>query len=45
MTLTSVLPARYHGAPATVVVLRRTEGSVPVDLIELFGFAADSPSR
>ncbi|MEY9950061.1 hypothetical protein ABH937_007177 [Kitasatospora sp. GAS1066B] len=43
VTLTSVLPARYHGAPATVVVLRRTEGSVPVDLIELFGFAADSP--
>lgn len=45
VTLTSVLPARYRGAPATVVVLRRTEGSVPVDLIELFGFAADSPSR
>ncbi|MGF1432234.1 hypothetical protein ACQRUO_37785, partial [Kitasatospora sp. LaBMicrA B282] len=43
VTLTGVLPARYRGAAATVVVLRRTEGSVPVDLVELFGFNADSP--
>ncbi len=43
VTLASVLPARYRGAPATMVVLRRTEGSVPVDLVELFGFSADTP--
>ncbi|WP_063771936.1 hypothetical protein [Kitasatospora mediocidica] len=43
VTLASVLPARYRGAAATVVVLRRTEGSVPVDLVELFGFTTDTP--
>ncbi len=44
VALTAVLPARYRGAPAAVVVLRRTEGSVPVDLVELFTFAPDSPT-
>lgn len=43
VTLAGVLPARYHGTPAAVVVLRRTEGSVPVDLVELFGFNGDTP--
>lgn len=43
VTLTTVLSARYRGAPAAVVVLNRTEGSVPVDLVELFGFSGGSP--
>uniref|UniRef100_UPI0005399D94 hypothetical protein n=1 Tax=Kitasatospora sp. MBT63 TaxID=1444768 RepID=UPI0005399D94 len=41
--LTTALPVRYREAPGTVVVLRRTEGSVPVDLVQLFGFAGDQP--
>lgn len=43
LALSSVLPARYKGAPATVVVLRRAEGSVPVDLVQLYTFAGNSP--
>jgi hypothetical protein len=43
IALSSVLPARYRDAAATVVVLRRSEGAVPVDLVELFGFTADAP--
>ncbi|MGW4892358.1 hypothetical protein ACWEQL_08835, partial [Kitasatospora sp. NPDC004240] len=35
--------ARYRGAPAALVVLRRAEGSVPVDLVQLFTFAGDQP--
>ncbi|MFD0530969.1 hypothetical protein ACFQ1I_37040 [Kitasatospora arboriphila] len=38
IALSTVLPARYREAPAALVVLRRTEGSVPVDLVELFSF-------
>ncbi|GAA1148509.1 hypothetical protein GCM10009664_15550 [Kitasatospora gansuensis] len=41
--LSTVLPARYHGAPAALVVLRRAEGSAPVDLVQLYGFSADTP--
>ncbi len=43
VALSSVLPAQYRGAPAALVVLRRAEGSVPVDLVQLFGFTGDSP--
>lgn len=43
VVLSSVLPARYKGAPAAVVVLRRAEGSVPVDLVQLFSFTGDTP--
>ncbi|MFD8482912.1 hypothetical protein ACFV18_26555, partial [Kitasatospora sp. NPDC059673] len=43
VTLTAVLPARYRDAPATLVVLRRVEGSVPVDLVQLYGFTGDAP--
>ncbi|MER5355347.1 hypothetical protein ABT093_34115 [Kitasatospora sp. NPDC002551] len=43
VALTAVLPARYKGAPAALVVLRRSEGSVPVDLVQLFSFTGDSP--
>ncbi|MFD4895650.1 hypothetical protein ACFWNL_35355, partial [Kitasatospora sp. NPDC058397] len=43
VVLSSVLPARYKGAPAAVVVLRRAEGSVPVDLVQLFSFIGDTP--
>lgn len=38
-----MLPARYRDAPAALVVLRRAEGAVPVDLVELFGFSGDTP--
>ncbi|BFV55802.1 hypothetical protein KCMC57_up09060 [Kitasatospora sp. CMC57] len=41
--LSTVLPARYHGAPAALVVLRRAEGSAPVDLVQLYGFSGDTP--
>ncbi|MGW6917077.1 hypothetical protein ACWGB8_25085, partial [Kitasatospora sp. NPDC054939] len=41
--LSAVLPARYREAPAVLVVLRRSEGSVPVDLVQLFGFTGDAP--
>lgn len=41
--LTTVLAARYRDAPAAVVVLRRSEGSVPADLVQLFGFNGDQP--
>ncbi|PYC76709.1 hypothetical protein C7C46_21195, partial [Streptomyces tateyamensis] len=44
VALTAVLPARYRGAQAELVVLRRTDGSVPVDLVELFAFTPDSPT-
>jgi hypothetical protein len=44
VSLTAVMPARYRGAPAEVVVLRRTQGSVPADLVELFTFNGDTPS-
>jgi serine/threonine protein kinase len=44
VSLTAVLPARYRGAPAAVVVLQRTEGAVPVDLVELFGLAGRTPA-
>ncbi|XIJ56443.1 protein kinase [Kitasatospora hibisci] len=43
VALSTVLPARYKGAPAGLVVLRRTEGSVPTDLVQLFGFNGDTP--
>jgi hypothetical protein len=41
VTLTAVLPARYRGAPAAVVVLTRRDGTVPEDLVELFGLPTD----
>ncbi|GAA2141785.1 hypothetical protein GCM10009760_26310 [Kitasatospora kazusensis] len=43
IALSTVLPARYRDAPAALVVLRRAEGAVPVDLVELFGFSGDTP--
>ncbi|MCU7821532.1 hypothetical protein [Kitasatospora sp. DSM 101779] len=43
IALSTVLPARYREAPAALVVLRRTEGSVPVDLVELFAFNGGTP--
>ncbi|WP_371682366.1 serine/threonine-protein kinase [Kitasatospora sp. MMS16-BH015] len=43
IAVSSVLGARYRDAAATVVVLRRAEGAVPVDLVELFGFSGDTP--
>nr|BFD90084.1 hypothetical protein KitaXyl93_14440 [Kitasatospora sp. Xyl93] len=43
VALSAVLPARYKGLPAAVVVLRRTEGSAPVDLVQLYTFAGDTP--
>ncbi|MET8702610.1 protein kinase [Kitasatospora sp. NPDC004723] len=43
VVLSAVLPARYKGAPAALVVLRRSEGSVPVDLVQLFAFNGDTP--
>lgn len=43
VTLSAVLPARYKGQPAAVVVLRRAEGSVPVDLVQLYTFTGDNP--
>ena len=39
VSLTAVLPARYRGAAAAVVVLTRRDGSVPEDLVELFGLS------
>ncbi|TWF96410.1 serine/threonine protein kinase [Kitasatospora viridis] len=44
VALSAVMPARYRGNPAQVVVLRRTEGAMPVDLVELFTFSGDSPA-
>lgn len=41
--LSTVVPARYHGALAALVVLRRAEGSAPVDLVQLYGFSGDTP--
>ncbi len=43
VALSAVLPARYKGQPAAVVVLRRAEGSAPVDLVQLYTFTGDSP--
>ncbi|CAN3979651.1 protein kinase domain-containing protein [Kitasatospora purpeofusca] len=43
VVLSAVLPARYRGGPAALVVLRRSEGSVPVDLVQLFSFTGDTP--
>ncbi|WP_404869960.1 protein kinase [Kitasatospora griseola] len=43
VTLSAVLPARFRDAPAALVVLRRVEGSVPVDLVQLYGFTGDAP--
>ncbi|SDT79924.1 Serine/threonine protein kinase [Streptomyces sp. TLI_053] len=43
VVLSAVLPARYKGGPAALVVLRRSEGSVPVDLVQLFSFSGDTP--
>ncbi|WP_406196606.1 protein kinase [Kitasatospora sp. NBC_01560] len=43
VALSAVLAARYRGAPAALVVLRRAEGSVPVDLVQLFSFNGDAP--
>ncbi len=43
VALSAVLPARYRGLPAAVVVLRRAEGSAPVDLVQLYTFAGDTP--
>ena len=36
VALTSVLPARYRDSPAAVVVLTRSDGGAPEDLIELY---------
>lgn len=43
LALSAVLPARYKGQPAAVVVLRRAEGSAPVDLVQLYTFTGDTP--
>ncbi|MFB7945735.1 hypothetical protein ACFC6L_12520, partial [Kitasatospora phosalacinea] len=43
VSLSAVLPARYRDAQATLVVLRRLEGAVPVDLVQLYGFTDGSP--
>ncbi|MEU3573465.1 hypothetical protein AB0E96_34330 [Kitasatospora sp. NPDC036755] len=43
VALSAVLPARYKGLPASVVVLRRAEGSAPVDLVQLYTFTGDTP--
>lgn len=43
VALSAVLPVRFKGAPATVVVLRRAEGAVPVDLVQLYTFTGDTP--
>ncbi|WP_442906774.1 protein kinase domain-containing protein [Kitasatospora sp. NBC_01246] len=43
VALSAVLPARYKGAAAALVVLRRAEGSVPADLVQLFAFNGDAP--
>ncbi|MEV6975678.1 hypothetical protein [Kitasatospora sp. NPDC093806] len=43
VVLSAVLQARYKGAPAALIVLRRSEGSVPVDLVQLFSFNGDAP--
>ncbi|MGW7699718.1 hypothetical protein ACWGKU_14825, partial [Kitasatospora sp. NPDC054768] len=43
ITLSAVLPARYKGLPAAVVVLRRAEGSTQVDLVQLYTFTGDTP--
>jgi hypothetical protein len=43
IALTTVLPARYRDAPAELIVLRRSEGAVPVDLVQLYGFNGDAP--
>lgn len=43
VALSAVLPARYKGQPAAVVVLRRAEGAAPVDLVQLYTFAGDAP--
>ncbi|WP_374120032.1 hypothetical protein, partial [Streptomyces sp. LS1784] len=43
VALSAVLPARYKDQPAAVVVLRRAEGSAPVDLVQLYTFAGDAP--
>ncbi|MEZ0068750.1 serine/threonine protein kinase [Streptacidiphilus sp. MAP12-20] len=37
VSLTAVLPARYQGSPAAVVVLTRRDRAVPEDMIELYG--------
>ncbi len=44
ITLSAVLPARYWDAPATLVVLRRVEGAVPVDLVQLYAFTGTAPT-
>ncbi|WP_435053344.1 serine/threonine-protein kinase [Kitasatospora phosalacinea] len=43
VSLSAVLPARYRDAQATLVVLRRLEGAVPVDLVQLYGFTGGAP--
>jgi hypothetical protein len=43
VSLTAVLPARFHGAPAAVVILTRQSGGAPEDLVELFGLATAEP--
>ncbi|MFD0328021.1 hypothetical protein ACFQZC_06760 [Streptacidiphilus monticola] len=43
VTLTAVLPARYGGAPAAVVVLTRHEGAAPQDMVELYGLHSAEP--
>ncbi|MDH6126980.1 serine/threonine-protein kinase [Kitasatospora sp. GP82] len=43
VALSTALPARYRDAPAALVVLRRAEGAVPVDLVELFAFSGGTP--
>lgn len=44
IALSTVVATRYRGAPAALVVLRRAEGSVPVDLVSLFTFNGDTPA-
>ncbi|BAJ27295.1 putative serine/threonine protein kinase [Kitasatospora setae KM-6054] len=43
VSLAAVLPARYRDAQAALVVLRRLEGAVPVDLVQLYGFTGGAP--
>ncbi|RKE18078.1 serine/threonine protein kinase [Streptomyces sp. TLI_171] len=43
VSLAAVLPARYRDGQAALVVLRRVEGAVPVDLVQLYGFTNDAP--
>jgi serine/threonine protein kinase len=43
VSLTAVLPARFHGRGRAVVILTRQSGGAPEDLVELFGLATAEP--